>query len=165
MNLKTISPNELLVMPYWGVGKCKGWQTIEVDDHTQEMLSIFFYVSRTTMYFSASQVKGLQAREIANEEKMNEALELLRPKTIAKKLKWNIAMKKYYEGINSGNLKHLVKVIRDTHHRNTSKSKYTIKGCKDIYAIAINYFVQELMLVQNLNYQGALEKITLHLNK
>jgi RNA polymerase-interacting CarD/CdnL/TRCF family regulator len=66
MNLKNLKPNDLLVMPRFGVGKCKDWQVIEIDGCKAKMLSIYFYTSKVTIHFPKEKIDKVKARALAS---------------------------------------------------------------------------------------------------
>ena len=99
MNLNQIRPKDLLVMPRWGVGKCQGWQTIEIDGGKEEVLSIYFYTKKVTTYFPKSKIDGIAARPLASLDEITECFEILKSKKSTARQNWMAASKNYYQNL------------------------------------------------------------------
>jgi CarD family transcriptional regulator len=157
MNLKAIKINDLLVMPRWGVGKCQGWQTIEIDGGKEEVLSIYFYTKKVTTYFPKSKIDGIAARGLASLDEISECFEILKSKKSTSRQNWMATSKNYYQKINSGEVKKLAEVIRDTCSSINGKQKNQSKI--EIHNLAVDLFAYELMFIQNISYEQARDSL------
>ena len=151
MNLKNLNPNDFLVMPRFGVGQCRGWQTMEIDGCQQEVLSIYFYTQKFTMHLPKAKLDAFKARELASLDEVAGAFAILKNQKIKKQHNWRNFMIKCNLKMNSGELKKLAAVIRDT-LPNTQKSKGAEQCKTDIHNAATELFANELMFIQNITH-------------
>ena len=158
MNLKNLKTNDLLVMPGFGVGQCRGWQAIEIDGCQHEMLSIYFYTQKFIMRLPKAKLAAFSVRALASLDEVAEAFAILKIKKIVKSHNWRKFVAEYNLKMNSGELKKLAVVIRDT-LPNTQKSKGADQCKTDIHNAATELFANELMFIQNITHTQALEKI------
>lgn len=158
MNLKNLKANDLLVMPRWGVGKCKGWQTLDFCGFKEEVISIYFYSKNLTTHFPKGKIDSVKARTLASLTEIEKCFEILKSQKSKLRQNWIATVKSYNQKLNSGELQKLAEVIRDAHsssngqlHKNQSKV--------EIYNAAIDLLAYELMFVQNISYEQAKDKI------
>ncbi len=158
IDLKTIKPNDLLVMPCWGVGKCQGWQTIESDDYKEKVLAIYFYSKKLTAYFPKGKISTVKARSLSSLAEIERCLSVLKSKKPTSRQNWIATLKSYYQKLHSGELQKLAELIRDTLIE--SKKQYDQNFTKrEIHNAAIDLWAHEIMLVQNISYEQARAKI------
>ena len=158
IDLKTIKPNDLLVMPCWGVGKCQGWQTIESDDYKEKVLAIYFYSKKLTAYFPKGKISTVKARSISSLAEIERCLSVLKSKKPNLRQNWIATLKSYNQKLHSGELQKLAELIRDTLIE--SKKQYDQNFTKrEIHNAAIDLWAHEIMLVQNISYEQARDKI------
>jgi CarD family transcriptional regulator len=159
MHLKNLKPNDLLVMPYFGVGQCKDWQVIEIDGCKSEFLSIYFYTSKVTIHFPKEKIERVKARALASLAEIEECFEILKSPKPNLRQNWMDKLKSYYQKLNSGDLQKLADLIRDTHIE--SKIQHDQSYTKsEINDTAIDLLAYELMFVQNISYEQARDKIS-----
>jgi CarD family transcriptional regulator len=160
MNLKNLKPNDLLVMPRFGVGKCKDWQAIEIYGCKAKMLSIYFYTSKVTVHFPKEKMDRVKARALASLAEIEKCFEILESPKPNLHQNWIATLKIYYQKLNSGDLQKLAELIRDTHieSKMLRDQNYTKSEINDT---AIDLLAYELMLVQNISYEQAKNKIQL----
>ena len=158
IDLKTIKPNDLLIMPHWGVGKCHGWQTIESDDYKEKVLAIYFYSKKLTAYFPKGKISTVRARSLSSLAEIERCLAVLKSKKPTSRQNWIATLNSYYKKLHSGELQKLAEVIRDTLIE--SKKQYDQNFTKrEIHNAAIDLWAHEIMLVQNISYERARDKI------
>ena len=158
MNLNQIKPNDLLVMPCWGVGKCQGWQTIESDDYKEKVLAIYFYSKKLTAYFPKGKISTVKARSLSSLAEIERCLSVLKSKKPNLRQNWIATLKSYNQKLHSGELQKLAELIRDTLIE--SKKQYDQNFTKhEIHNAAIDLWAHEIMLVQNISYEQARAKI------
>ena len=158
MNLNQIKPNDLLVIPRWGVGKCQGWQTIESDDYKEKVLAIYFYSKKLTAYFPKGKISTVKARSLSSLAEIERCLSVLKSKKPNLRQNWIATLKSYNQKLHSGELQKLAELIRDTLIE--SKKQYDQNFTKrEIHNAAIDLWAHEIMLVQNISYEQARAKI------
>jgi len=158
MNLKNLKPNDLLVMPNFGVGQCRGWQTMTIDGCQHEVLSIYFYTQKFTMHLPKAKLAACRARALSSLDEVAEAFAILKTKKSSTSRNWRNFVIDCNRQINSGEFKQLAQVVKDT-LPNTQKSKGTDQCKTDIHNAATELFANELMFIQNITHAQALEKI------
>ena len=158
MNLKNLKPNDFLVMPRFGAGQCRGWQTLTIDVCQQEVLSIYFYTQKFTMHLPKTKLDAFKARALASLDEVEEAFAILKTQKIRKSPNWRNFLVKCHLKINSGEFKKLAAVIRDT-LPNAKKTRGADQCKTDMHNTAIALLANELMFIQNLTYDQSLEKI------
>lgn len=158
MNLKNLNPNDFLVMPRFGVGQCRGWQTMEIDGCQQEVLSIYFYTQKFTMHLPKAKLDAFKARALASLDEVAEAFAILKNQKISKQHNWRNFVIKCHLKINSGEFKKLAQVLKDT-LPNATKSRSADHYKTDMHNTAIALLANELMFIQNITHSQALEKI------
>ncbi len=158
MKLKNLKPNDFLVMPRFGVGQCRGWQTMYVDGYQHEVLSIYFYTSKVTIHFPKEKIDKVKARALASLAEIEKCFEILKSPKPNLRQNWMDKLKSYYQKLNSGDLQKLAELIRDTHIESKilRDQNYTKSEIKDT---AIDLLAYELMFVQNISYEQARDKI------
>ena len=158
MNLNQIKPNDLLVMPRWGVGKCQGWQTIESNDCKEEVLSIYFHRKKLTAYFPKGKISTVRARSLSSLAEIERCLAVLKSKKSTSRQNWIATLNSYYKKLNSGELQKLAELIRDTSIEGKKQSDQNFTK-REIHNAAIDLWAHEIMLVQNISYEEARAKI------
>ena len=127
MNLKNLNPNDFLVMPRFGVGQCRGWQTMEIDGCQQEVLSIYFYTQKFTMHLPKAKLDAFKARALDSLDEVAEAFAILKNQKISKQHNWRNFVVKCHLKINSGEFKKLVQVIKDILLNTKNARKFLMK--------------------------------------
>lgn len=163
MNLKSLKVNDFLVMPGFGVGQCRGWQTIEIDGCQHEVLSIYFYTKKFTMHLPKAKLATFSARALASLGEVAEAFATLKTQKSSKPRNWRNFMIDCHRQINSGAFKKLAQVIKDT-LPNATKTRGAHLCRTDMHNTAIALFANELMFIQNLTYDQALELLKQAIN-
>lgn len=158
MNLKNLKPNDLLVMPNFGVGQCRGWQAIEIDGEKYEVLSVYFYTQKFTMHLPKAKLAACSARALASLDEVAEAFAILKNKKGSNPRNWRNFVIDCNRQINSGEFKQLAQVVKDT-LPNATKIIGPNKCKTDIHNAATELFANELMFIQNITHAQALEKI------
>ena len=163
MNLKNLNPNDLLVMPNFGVGQCRGWKTTEIDGEKCEVLSIYFYTQKFTMHLPKAKLAACRARALASLDDVAEAFAILKTKKSSTSRNWRNFVIDYHQQMNSGEFKKLAQVIKDT-LPNATKTRGAHLCRIDMHNTAIALFTNELMFIQNLNHSQALETLKQAIN-
>ncbi|MEI6187439.1 MAG: hypothetical protein WCP46_02930 [Alphaproteobacteria bacterium] len=163
MNLKKLKPNDLLVMPRFGVGQCKGWQTMEIDGYQYEVLSIYFYTQKLTMHLPKAKLAAFNARALASLDEVAEAFATLKTQKSSNPRNWRRFVIDCHLKINSGEFKKLAQVVKDT-LPNATKTRGVHLCRTDMHNTAIALLANELMFIQNLTYDQALELLKQAIN-
>ena len=158
MNLKNLKPNDLLVMPRFGVGQCRGWHTMEIDGFKLQVLSIYFYTQKFIMHLPKAKLDAFSARALASLGEVAEAFAILKNQKISKQHNWRNFVIDCHRQMNSGEFKKLAQVIKDT-APNATKIIGPNKCKTDLHNTAIALLANELMFIQNTTHSQALEKI------
>jgi CarD family transcriptional regulator len=156
MNLKNLKPNDLLVMPNFGVEQCRGWQTMTIDGCQHEVLSIYFYTQKFTMHLPKAKLATFNARALASLDDVAEAFAILKTKKSSTSRNWRNFVIDSHQQMNSGEFKKLAQIIKDT-LPNATKTRGAHLCRIDMHNTAIALFTNELMCIQNLTYDQALE--------
>jgi len=163
MNLKNLKPKDIIVMPRFGVGQCRGWHTMEIDGCQHEVLSIYFYTQKFNLHLPKAKLAACSARALASSGEVAEAFTILKNKKSSNPRNWKNFVIDCHRRINSGEFKKLAQVVKDT-LPNVTKIIGANKFKTDLHKTATALLASELMVIQNITHSQALEKLKQAIN-
>jgi len=156
MTLK-FKEGDYVVYPAHGVGKLTGIERHTIGGSEMELFVILFEKDRMTLRLPKAKADAAGLRPIATKEYMREAVEILKLKTRSKRSMWSRRAQEYEAKINSGDPVNLASVLREL-YRSQKESDQSYSE-RQIYQQAMERFVREYAIVQNVDEQKAIEHI------
>lgn len=155
--IKNFAIGDYLVFPKYGVGKCNGYQQVNVDDKTYEMLVVNFEKSKMILRLPKERLGTVACRPLSTKTTMDQALKRLSVRTKICQGEWKERIASYYKKINSNQLDLIAEVISELYPlvKNHIYSMHEL----EIYQSALDLFAQELAAVDSCDTKTALEKI------
>lgn len=154
---KNFEIGDYIVFPKYGVGKCHGYQQINLDGKAYEMLVINFDKSKMILRLPRERLGKVACRPLSTKTKMDQALKRLSVCTKVCQIGWKDRVESYSRKINSNNLCLIAEVISELHPLIKSHI-YSVREF-EIYQRALDLFAQELAVVDACDTKTALEKI------
>lgn len=157
MSESTFNIGDYVVYPAHGVGKLIRVEEHDICDTVLEFFVIEFAKDHMVLRLPTQKALSAGLRPVAAKEQMQEALEALMTKTRKKKILWSRRAQEYETKINSGNLTFLAEVIRELHkdQGNTDQSYSE----RQIYQQALDRFVREMAVVEDINEDEAMTRV------
>lgn len=157
MSQKTFAVGDYVVYPAHGVGQIVGFETQEISEIVVELMAISFNKDRMLLRVPVVKAKASGLRALSSQEEMKKALELLKTKTRARRAMWSRRAQEYENKINSGDPVSIAEVIRDL-YRSTAQPDQSYSE-RQIYQAAIDRFVRELAVIENIDENTAVARI------
>ncbi len=148
---------DYLVFPKYGVGKCNGYQQVNVDGKAYEMLVVNFEESKMILRLPKERLGKVACRPLSTKTKMDQALKRLSVRTEIYSGAWKDRIDAYSRKINSNKLCLIAEVISELYPQ-IKNHIYSMREF-EIYKKALDLFAQELAAVDSCDTKTALEKI------
>ena len=156
-NFKIGAYGDYIVFPKYGVGKCHGYQQVNVDGKLYEMLVINFDKSKMILRLPKERVGKVACRPLSTKTKMDQALKRLSVRTEIYSGAWKDRIDAYYRKVNSNQLYLIAEIISELYPR-VKNHIYSMREL-EIYQRALDLLAQELAAVDACDIKTALEKI------
>ncbi len=104
---------DYIVFPKYGVGKCHGYQQVNVDGKIYEMLVIDFDKSKMILRLPKERLGKVACRPLSTKTKMDQALKRLSVHTKLCQSGWKDRVDSYCRKINSNQLYLIAEVISE----------------------------------------------------
>jgi CarD family transcriptional regulator len=151
-----------VVYPAHGVGKVVSVGEYDICGAMVDLFVIEFTKDRMVLKLPVKKALSAGLRPICAKKEMDDALRVLSKKTARKKLVWSRRSQEYENKINSGYIGHLADVIRELHFcLVTGEQSYSER---QIYQTALDRFIRELSIVENIDEESASNKVLDFLN-
>lgn len=148
---------DYIVFPKYGVGKCHGYQQVNVDGKIYEMLVINFDKSKMILRLPKVRLGKVACRPLSTKTKMDTALKRLSVRTKVCQSGWKDRVESYCRKINSNQLYLIAEVISELYPL-IKNHIYSMREL-EIYQRALDLFAQELAAVDACDTKTALDKI------
>jgi CarD family transcriptional regulator len=157
MSIKDFKEGEYVVYPAHGVGKLIGYEQHEIGGAKLELMVISFEKEKMTLRLPESKAKNAGLRRLSTKDDMDEAFKVLSIRSKPKRTMWSRRAQEYETKINSGSPISIAEVIRDLHRRGSdSEQSYSER---QIYQAALQRLARELVAIERIEEQVAIEKI------
>ncbi len=157
----TFNPGDFVVYPMRGVGQIQAIQSENICGQQLDMISINFNKDKATVKIPLATITSPTqgVRSVSNAKTVNSAISILKSKTKAKAKKgqWVRRAQEYAEKIKSGNLISLAEILREL-YKDPEVSEQTYSE-RQVFDQALNLFVPEFAISQQLNETQATEKL------
>lgn len=148
---------DYIVFPKYGVGKCHGYQQVNVDGKIYEMLVVNFDESKMILRLPKERLGKVACRPLSTKTKMDQALKRLSVRKNTCQNAWKDRVDAYSRKINSNQLYLIAEVIGELHPQ-IKNHIYSMREF-EIYQRALDLLAQELAAVDACDTKTALEKI------
>lgn len=149
--------DDFVVYPAHGVGRLINIEEHDICGTIVEFFVIEFNKDHMVLKLPTQKAYSSGLRPICEKQEMESALESLSTKAKKKKAMWSRRAQEYEAKINSGNVGNLAEVIRELYTCQTIGDQSYSE--RQIYQIALDRFVRELSIVENINEEEASCKI------
>ncbi|MDR1907787.1 MAG: CarD family transcriptional regulator [Holosporales bacterium] len=154
---ESITIGDFVVYPAHGVGKLIDIEEHDICGTNVELFVIEFTKDHMVLKLPLQKACSSGLRPICGKEEMDLALESLGTKSRKKKAMWNRRAQEYESKINSGKISSLADVIRELHTpQDAGDQSYSER---QIYQIALDRFVRELCIVEEVDEGTASKKV------
>ena len=154
---KNFEIGDYVVFPKYGVGKCNGYQQVNVDGEGHEMLVINFAKSKMILRLPKEKLGTVACRPLGTKTTINQALRRLSVRTKICHGGWKERIASYYKKVNSNQLDLIAEVIGELYP--LVKNHICSIREFEIYQRALDLFAQELAAIDACDTKTALEKI------
>lgn len=156
-------PNDYVVYPTHGVGKVISIEKDEIAGHTVELVVISFEHEKMILRVPTRKIKSSGMRPLATDDRLNEALSVLKGRARVKRTMWSRRAQEYESKINSGDLIALAEVIRDLHKgQDNIDQSYSER---QLYEMAYERLLREISIAYNIDKDAAHVRIQGYLLK
>lgn len=157
MAVKSFKVGEYVVYPAHGVGKLIGCELHDIAGTQLELLVINFDKDKMVLRLPKEKAANAGLRPLSTKTEMDVALKMLSVRTKPRRVMWSRRAQEYESKINSGDPAAIAEVIRDLYRRsNDSEQSYSER---QIYQAAVERFIRELSVVEELDEKSAIEKM------
>ncbi|MFT6073058.1 MAG: CarD family transcriptional regulator [Alphaproteobacteria bacterium] len=153
----SFQPNDYVVYPTHGVGKVISIEQNEIAGHSVELVVISFEHEKMTLRVPTFKIKSSGMRHLANDDRLNEALTVLKGRARVKRTMWSRRAQEYETKINSGDLISLAEVIRDL-HKGTDNTEQSYSE-RQLYEMAYERLLREISVSNGIDKAAASERI------
>ena len=161
MAARNFKVGEYVVYPAHGVGKLIGCESHDIAGAQLELLVINFDKDKMVLRLPKEKAENAGLRPLSTKTEMDEALKMLSVRTKPRRVMWSRRAQEYETKINSGMPGSIAEVIRDLYRRsNDNEQSYSER---QIYQAAVERFVRELSVVEDLDEKSAIEKMEISL--
>ncbi len=148
---------DFVVYPTHGVGRVTDVAKHNVGGNELELLVVKFDKDRMTLRVPLAKLERSGLRKLSNNQMMDDALEVLKGKSKAKKTMWSRRAQEYEAKINSGEPISIAEVVRDLHRtENLAEQSYSER---QIYEQALERLANELAALENIGLDKATAKL------
>lgn len=161
MAARNFKVGDYVVYPAHGVGKLIGCESHDIAGAQLELLVINFDKDKMVLRLPKEKAENAGLRPLSTKTEMDEALKMLSVRTKPRRVMWSRRAQEYETKINSGMPGSIAEVIRDLYRRsNDNEQSYSER---QIYQAAVERFVRELSVVEDLDEKSAIEKMEISL--
>lgn len=160
-NKAAFQAGDFVVYPAHGVGRLVGIETHDIGGTSVELFVIEFDKDHMVLRLPTQKAAAAGLRGVVEKEEMAKALEMLESKVKKKKLMWSRRAQEYEAKINSGSVASLADVIRELHCSDENADQSYSE--RQIYQTAMERFVRELSIIENIDEETASGKVRAHL--
>ena len=153
---------DFVVYPAHGVGKLVDIEEHEIANTKVKLYVIAFDRDHMTLRLPVEKAVSAGLRKVAGKEQMEAALGILSVKTKKKKVMWSRRAQEYETKINSGSVENLADVIRELYVCQINKDQSYSE--RQIYQTALERFVRELSVVENIDETAAMKRVQSYLD-
>lgn len=155
--IEKLKEGDYVVYPAHGVGKLVGIEKHMIAGNSVDLMVITFEKERMTLRLPEGKAKAAGLRSVVSKDDMNEALELLKVKIRVKRTMWSRRAQEYETKINSGNPRCIAEVLRELYRSNRETDQSYSE--RQIYQAALERFIRELCVVEQIDEQDALSYV------
>jgi CarD family transcriptional regulator len=148
---------DFVVYPAHGVGRIISIGNHDVCGTEVELFVIDFRSDHMTLKLPVQKACSSGLRHVCGKEEMESALEALSTKSKKKKIVWSRRAQEYETKINSGSVCSLADVIRELHSCQVAGDQSYSE--RQIYKIAMDRFIKELSIVEDIAEDEAFDKV------
>jgi CarD family transcriptional regulator len=148
---------DFVVYPAHGVGKLIDIEIHDICDTTVELFVIEFNKDHMVLKIPVQKACSSGLRLVCCKTEMETALESLGIKSKKKKVIWSRRAQEYESKINSGDIMGLADVIRELHSGHSDGTQSYSERL--IYQTALDRFIRELSIVEEVNEDEATKKV------
>jgi CarD family transcriptional regulator len=161
MAARNFKVGDYVVYPAHGVGKLIGCESHDIAGAQLELLVINFDKDKMVLRLPKEKAENAGLRPLSTKTEMDEALKMLSVRTKPRRVMWSRRAQEYETKINSGMPGSIAEVIRDLYRRsNDNEQSYSER---QIYQAAVERFIRELSVVEDLDEKSAIEKMEISL--
>jgi len=154
---KTFNKGDFVVYPSYGLGKIKGIQN-EIIAGKRIKVFIISINERVVLRVPAEKVYDLGLRKLSSNDRMSNALTILKGKSKKrKKVMWSRRAQEYETKILSGDPVSIAEVLKELYKKNAYEDSSFSE--KQIYASALDRLSRELAAMQKLDQEVAVKKL------
>jgi CarD family transcriptional regulator len=153
----SFKPDDYVVYPTHGVGKVVSIEQNEIAGHSVELVVISFEHEKMILRVPTYKIKSSGMRHLANDDRLNEALTILKGRARIKRTMWSRRAQEYESKINSGDLVSLAEVIRDLHKGNENTEQSYSE--RQLYEMACERLAREIAVANGLDKEAANARI------
>ncbi|MDR0625634.1 MAG: CarD family transcriptional regulator [Holosporales bacterium] len=153
---------EFVVYPAHGVGRLVDIENHEIGGTTVGLYVINFDKDHMVLRLPVEKAIAAGLRGLSGKEEMQAALKMLAVKTKKKKTMWSRRAQEYEAKINSGTVGSLADVIRELYICQVSGEQSYSE--RQIYQTAMERFVRELSLIEDIDEEEASSRVQSFLN-
>jgi CarD family transcriptional regulator len=157
VSMDDFSIGDFVVYPAHGVGKLIDKETHDIGDTVVELFVIEFSKDHMVLKIPVQKACSSGLRLVCEKTEMDSALESLVIKSKKKKIIWSRRAQEYETKINSGDIMGLADVIRELHVGHTAGTQSYSERL--IYQTALDRFIRELSIVEDVNEDEATKKV------
>jgi CarD family transcriptional regulator len=148
---------EYVVHPAHGVGKIIGHETQSIGETEIRLVVVAFEKDRMILRQPVAKAKTAGLRPLSSSDDMTQALHILTARPKLRRAMWSRRAQEYEAKINSGNPRSIAEVIRDL-YRATPQTDQSYSE-RQIYQVALERFVRELAVVEQIDETSATQKL------
>ena len=161
MAARNFKVGDYVVYPAHGVGKLIGCESHDIAGAQLELLVINFDKDKMVLRLPKEKAENAGLRPLSSKTEMDDALKMLSVRTKPRRVMWSRRAQEYETKINSGMPGSIAEVIRDLYRRsNDNEQSYSER---QIYQAAVERFIRELSVVEDLDEKSAIEKMEISL--
>ncbi len=143
------SVGDMAVYPVQGVTEILRIEELEISGFTSRFYVLKCIDSEDTIRVPLTNAEQVGLRSVVDKQQIGEVLERLRAtETAIDEPNWNRRQRRYYEKLQSGDLREVAQVLRDLHLM--SRDKQLSYGERRVHETATQLLVQELAVAQQL---------------
>ncbi|MEE1611352.1 CarD family transcriptional regulator [Microvirga sp. CF3016] len=162
-NAPSFEIGETVVYPAHGVGVITAIEEQEIAGFKLELFVITFDKDRLTLRVPLAKAKNSGLRKLSEPDVVNQALDLLSGKAMAKRGMWNRRSNDLQERIGTGQLTTIAEVLRDLNRG--SEQQEASYSEQQIFEGALDFMIREVAAANRLTQTEARKLIELSLAK
>lgn len=152
-----LNVGDKVYLPNYGAGLVKRIEFTEVYSRIRKYIYISLVLDNIDLFIPEGMIKSYNPRKLEDKGTLEKALNIIGTEPSKIEKKWNKRYREHNEKITSGDVLKQCEVIRDLYY--LKKSKMLPLGEEKILDRAENFVASELMMVYNIDFKEAVEKI------